>query len=283
MRLNIEKYVVNEEILLGDFLKQIKKDISNKKIKQYIKYNNVLVNGKVINKANYMLKNNDIVSISYGIKKIDDFDIDIIYEDKDIIVINKPCGLLSISNNKEKDITAFRMVRSYIKKNNPKIYLFVIHRLDQETSGVLMFAKSEKIKHLFQDNWNDIVKKRKYMAVVEGNVSNDNGKIESYLKENKMGMVYSSKNDDGKYAISEYKVVKRKNNKTLLDVNILTGRRNQIRVHMSEMGNPIIGDKKYGSSIKSRLMLHAYELELIDPRNNKILSFKADVPEEFYK
>ena len=283
MRLNIEKYEVNEEIILGNFLKQIKKDISNKKIKQYIKYNNVLVNDKVINKANYMLKNNDIVSISYGIKRIDDFDIDIIYEDKDIIVINKPCGLLSISNNTEKDITAFRMVRSYIKKNNPKAFLFVIHRLDQETSGVLMFAKREKIKHLFQDNWNDIVKNRKYMAVVEGIVSNDTGRIESYLKENKMGMVYSSKNYDGKYAVSEYKVVKRKNNKTLLDINILTGRRNQIRVHMGEMGNPIIGDKKYGSSIKSRLMLHAYELELIDPRNNKMLSFKADVPEEFYK
>lgn len=280
--MNIEKYKVDEEIELIDFFKQIKKDISNKKIKQYIKYNNVLVNDKVINKNNYMLKKDDIVSISYGRKLIDEFDIDIIYEDKDIIIINKPCGLLSISNSKENELTAFKMVRSYVRKNNPKTFLFVIHRLDKETSGVLMFAKSEKIKHLFQDNWNDIVQKRKYMAIVKGIVKND-GRIESYLKESKSGMVYSSRNNDGKYAVSEYKVVKSNSKNTLLDVNILTGRRNQIRVHLSEMGNPIVGDSKYGNKSKDRLMLHAYELELIDPRNGKLVLFKSDVPEEFYK
>ena len=277
-----EKFIVNSDIKLLDFISNIKTDLSNKKIKQYIKYNNILVNGKVVNNSSLMLKKDDKVIISYGKRVIDEFDIDIIYEDKDIIVINKPCGLLSISNSKEKDVTAFKIVRSYVKKNNPKTYLFVIHRLDQDTSGVLMFAKSEKIKHLFQDNWNDIVRKRKYMAVVEGNVSKD-GRIESYLKENKMGFVYSSKNKDGKYAVTEYKVIKIGKRKTLLDINILTGRRNQIRVHLSEMGNPIVGDGKYGSKSRSRLMLHAYELELIDPRNNKILNFKASVPEDFYK
>ena len=280
--LNIEKYKVNEDILLLDFLKQIKKNLSNKKIKQYIKYNNILFNDKVVNRGDYILKKNDEVTISYGKKVIDEFDIDIIYEDKDIIVINKPCGLLSISNSKEIELTAFKLVRNYVRQNNPKIYLFVIHRLDKETSGVLMFAKSEKIKHLFQDNWNDIVKKRKYMAVVEGIVKSD-GILDSYLKENKIGKIYSSKDNDGKYAVTEYSVVKNGKNRTLLDVNILTGRRNQIRVHLSEMGNPIVGDNKYGNKTNSRLMLHAYLLELIDPRNNKIISFKADVPEEFYK
>lgn len=279
--MNIEKYRVEEDIELGDFFKQIKKDISNKKIKQYLKYNNILVNDKVINKSNYMLKKDDIVSISYGRKLIKEFDIDIIYEDKDIIVINKPCGLLSISNSKENELTAFKMVRSYVRKSRPNTFLFVIHRLDKETSGVLMFAKSERIKHLFQDNWNDIVKKRGYMAVVEGIVKND-GRIESYLKESKSGMVYSSKNNDGKYAVSEYKVVKSNNKYTLLDINILTGRRNQIRVHLSEMGNPIVGDSKYGNKSKSRLMLHAYLLELIDPRNKEMMSFKSNIPEEFY-
>lgn len=277
-----EKFIVNSDIKLLDFISNIKTDLSNKKIKQYIKYNNILVNGKVVNNSSLMLKKDDKVIISYGKRVIDEFDIDIIYEDKDIVVINKPCGLLSISNSKESEYTAFKIVRSYVKKNNPKTYLFVIHRLDQDTSGVLMFAKSEKIKHLFQDNWNDIVRKRKYMAVVEGNVSKD-GSIESYLKENKMGFVYSSKNKDGKYAVTEYKVIKIGKRKTLLDINILTGRRNQIRVHLSEMGNPIVGDGKYGSKSRSRLMLHAYELELIDPRNNKILNFKASVPEDFYK
>lgn len=279
--LNTDKYKVEEDILLGDFLKQIKKNLSSKKIKQYLKYNNILVNDKVVNKGNLLLKKDDVVSISYGRKVINEFDIDIIYEDKDIIVINKPCGLLSISNSKENELTAFKLVREYVRRNNKNTFLFVIHRLDKETSGVLMFAKSEKIKHLFQDNWNDIVKKRGYIAVVEGIVKKD-GRIESYLKENKMGMIYSSRGNDGKYAITEYKVVKSNNKYTLLDINILTGRRNQIRVHLSEMGNPIVGDSKYGNKSKSRLMLHAYLLELIDPRNKEMMSFKSNIPEEFY-
>ena len=276
-----EKFIANREIQLLDFLVEKKSNISKKKIKQYLKYNNILVNDKIVSRSNFFLKKDDVVIISYGRKLIDEYNIDIIYEDKDIIVINKPSGLLSITNSKEKDITAFKLVRNYVRKNNSNVFLFVIHRLDQDTSGVLMFAKSEKVKHLFQDNWNDIVKNRKYLAIVEGNVKNDRGRIESYLKESKIGRIYSSKGKDGKYAITEYKVVKRGNNKSLLDVNILTGRRNQIRVHLSEMGNPIIGDKKYGSRSKSRLMLHAYELELIDPRNNKNIKFSANIPDEF--
>ena len=159
-------------------------------------------------------------------------------------------------------------------------FLFTIHRIDEDTSGVLMFAKSEKIKHLFQDNWNDIVKERLYLAVVEGKIK-DSGTFHTYLKESKNGMIYSSKNKDGKEAITKYKVIKRKDNKSLLEVNILTGRRNQIRVHLSENKTPIMGDKKYGSKAKTRLMLHAKKLKLIDPRNNKILEINANIPSEF--
>lgn len=278
----MESYNVDKEMILLEFLSNVKKDLSKKTIKQYIKYNKISVNNKVVNNANYRVSPNDKVVISYNNKMIKDFDIEILYEDKDIIAINKPSGLLSISNSKEKDITAFKMVREYVKRINPKIFLFTIHRLDQDTSGVLLFAKNEKAKHLFQDNWNDIVKKRIYIALVEG-VTSDSGSIKTYLKESKSGMVYSSKDKSGKYAITEYKVLKRYFNKTLLEVNILTGRRNQIRVHMSENGHPIIGDKKYGSNIKSRLMLHASRVELIDPRNNKLLVVTAKTPEEFMK
>ena len=243
----------------------------------------VEVNNKVITNSNYELKNKDIVTIYYKRRLIDDVNIDILYEDKDIIVINKPCGLLSISNSKEKELTAFKLVREYIRSLNPKLYLFVIHRLDEETSGVLMFAKNEKTKKLFQDNWNDIVKKRIYLAQVEGTIPNE-GKFHTYLKENKLGKVYSSKVKTGKEAITLYKVLKKFKDKTLVEVNILTGRRNQIRVHFSENGNPIIGDKKYGSKVKSnRMMLHASKLELIDPRTNKLLTISAKTPEEFYR
>ena len=243
----------------------------------------VEVNNKVVTNSNYELKNKDIVTIYYKRRLIDDVNIDILYEDKDIIVINKPCGLLSISNSKEKELTAFKLVREYVRSLNPKVYLFVIHRLDEETSGVLMFAKNEKNKKLFQDNWNDIVKKRIYLAQVEGTIP-DEGKFHTYLKENKLGKVYSSKDKTGKEAITLYKVLKKFKDKTLVEVNILTGRRNQIRVHFSENGNPIIGDKKYGSKVKSnRMMLHASKLELIDPRTNKLLTISAKTPEEFYR
>lgn len=147
-----------------------------------------------------------------------------------------------------------------------------------------MFAKNEKTKNLFQKDWNNIVKKRIYYAVVEGYLK-DKGTFHTYLKESKTGMVYSTKDKiKGKEAITNYSVVKNWDNKTLLKVNILTGRRNQIRVHLSENGNPIIGDKKYGSKVKSnRLMLHASTLEIIDPRTNKIITFSSKVPDEFYK
>ena len=277
-----EKLIVDIPNTLLDYIFTKKNDLSKKKIKQYIKYNMVSVNNKVITNSSYNLKKDDVVTISYSKKVINDFNLEILYEDKDIIAINKPSGLLSISNSKEKDITAFKMVREYVKSINPKTFLFVIHRLDQETSGVLMFAKNEKTKFLFQNNWNEIVKKRIYFTVVEGQLK-DEGVFHTFLKESKSGIVYSSKNNDGKEAITEYRVLKKGNTKSLLEVNILTGRRNQIRVHLSENNNPIIGDKKYGSKVKSRLMLHATKIELIDPRTNKLLKIEASVPQEFYE
>ena len=282
--MNNKKEILNalkEESLINT-ISNLKPYLSKKKIKQYLKYNMIEVNNKIITNANYIVKTNDIITIYYERKIIKENDLEILYEDNDIIVINKPSGLLSISNNKEKEITAFKMVRDYVRSINPKTFLFVIHRLDEDTSGVLMFAKNEKTKILFQNNWNNIVKKRIYLAVVEGNITKD-GKFHTFLKESKTGMVYSSKDKTGKEAITEYKVLKNKNNKTLLEVNILTGRRNQIRVHFSENKTPILGDKKYGSNIKTRLMLHAKTLELIDPRTNKLLTITKDAPKEFYK
>jgi len=271
----------NKDTLINTISNQ-KNYLSKKKIKQYLKYNMVEVNNQVVTNANHIVLENDIITIYYEKKIISENNLEILYEDDDIIAINKPSGLLSISNEKEKEITAFKMVREYVRIKNPKIYLFTIHRLDEYTSGVLMFAKNEKTKMLFQDNWNNIVKKRIYIAVVEGKITKD-GRFHTFLKESKTGMVYSSKDKTGKEAITEYKVLKNKNNLTLLEVNILTGRRNQIRVHMSENNTPIVGDKKYGSKQKSRLMLHAKTLELVDPRTNKILTITKDAPVEFYE
>ena len=267
----------NDSSLL-EFILNKKNYLSKKKIKQYLKYEMVKVNNKTVTNHNYNLKKDDIVVIYYEIRV--ESPLEILYEDDDIIAINKPSGLLSIANDKEKEKTAFKLVREYVRSKNPNTYLFTIHRLDEDTSGVLMFAKNEKTKMLFQENWNDIVKKRIYIAVCEGNITK-NGTFHTFLKESKNGLVYSGKT--GKEAITEYKVLKNRNNLSLLEVNILTGRRNQIRVHLSENKTPIVGDKKYGSKIKNRLMLHAKTLELIDPRTNKILTITKNPPIEFDK
>lgn len=276
-----EKLIVDMSTNLLTFISNNKKEVSKNKIKKYIKYEMIKVNNKIITNNNYLVKPDDIVIIDYN-KKTNKFNLEILYEDKDIIAINKPCGLLSISNDKEKEITAFKMVREYVKSKNPKLFLFVIHRLDQETSGVLMFAKNEKTKLLFQNNWNNIVKKRIYYALVVGKINNE-GTFHTYLKENKSQIVYSTKDKSGKEAITKYKLIKQGKKTSLLKLNILTGRRNQIRVHLSENGNTIVGDKKYGSKIKSRMMLHASMIQLIDPRNNKLLTIESKVPKEFYE
>ncbi len=207
--------------------------------------------------------------------------LDIIYEDKKILVVNKESGLLTIASGKEKEHTLYREARDYVKKKNPHNKIFIIHRLDKDTSGVVMFAKDEKIKSLYQNNWNSLVKKRYYLAIVEGKMLKERDTIKTYLKESSTLQVFSTTNpNEGKLAITEYCVEKYNKEYTLLNINILTGRKNQIRVHLSELGNSIVGDKKYGSKKNPirRLCLHSNLLVVKDPTTNKELSFEAKIP-----
>lgn len=196
-------------------------------------------------------------------------------------MINKPYGLLSVSAGKETDNTAFSLVSYHLKRKTKNSKVFVVHRLDRETSGVLLFAKNEKMKKLLQNNWNDLVSKRGYIAVVEGKVKPKEATIKSWLKENKEYMVYSTKSkSDGKLAITNYKVLQSNDNYSLLEIFIDTGRKNQIRVHMKDIKHPIIGDEKYNSKINpiKRLGLYAHILELTNPLTNKIMTFKIKIP-----
>lgn len=269
-------FIVKEEIELLDFLyKNINK--SKNSVKNILK-DNTYVNDKKISKFNYLLKENDIVSIK---NKIDD--IEIIYEDKDLIVVNKPSNLLTIATNKEKEKTLYHMVSDYIKISNKNNKIFVVHRLDKETSGIVIFSKNEELKEKLQSNWNTLVKLRGYVAIVEGNTK-DEGTIKSYLKEKDM-YTYSSNSKDGKLAITHYKKIKSNDKYTMLDINIETGRKNQIRVHLKEMGNLIVGDKKYGSKDNSikRMALHANKLEFFNPKQKKMMRFEIDIPNSFKK
>ena len=273
---------VDKEIKLIDILKEKLSDASIKTLKQYFKYDKVYLNSILIHNSNLVPKVGDTLEVIF--KKGNNIELDILYEDDNIVVINKPFGLLSIGNSKEKEVTAYRYVSDYVKSKDKNNKIFVVHRLDEETSGVLIFAKSETVANMYQERWNDLVSLREYYAIVPCIVKN-NGTIKSHLLMNHNQIVYSSKNGEGKLAITNYEVIKCNNKYSLLRVCIDTGRRNQIRVHMSENFKPIVGDKKYGSKDNSinRLALHASCLFLKDPITSKTFEFIADIPEEFNK
>ena len=283
--MNKKQYFINKDsTTLLSSISNFKKDLSNKTIKNYIKNGMVTVNDKIVTNSSLLLSLGDKIEISYNKKKIIEYDLDILYEDDYLIAINKPCGLLSISNEKEKEITAYRMVSDYVKKNSKHKFIFVLHRLDQDTSGVLVFAKNEKIRDKMQDNWNTIVKKRGYIAIVDGKLTGSDT-IHTYLLENRQQFVYSSKNKEGKEAITHYSVIRNNSNYSLVQIFIDTGRRNQIRVHLSELGYPIVGDKKYRCKTNpiKRLCLHANILEFIHPVTKKLIHIESEIPSEFKK
>lgn len=269
---------------LMDVLCKTFQNKSKKDIKKLLKFKQVEVNGKPETNANRTINKGSEIVIYFSKKITDNSKLKIIYEDSDLIVVDKPSGLLSISTSKENEETAYKLVSDYVKKNNKQSKVFVVHRLDRDTSGVLLFAKNEKVKNMLQDKWNDIVMVREYYAVVEGEVR-ESGTIKTYLATDNFNKTYSTKNKNtGKLAITHYEPIKCKKDRTLLRVQIDTGRKNQIRVHMSEMGNPIIGDKKYGSKNSfGRLALHSTKLHLLDLRSKQLLRFESDVPKSIMK
>lgn len=201
----------------------------------------------------------------------------IVYEDKHILVVEKDAGVLTISTEKEKYNTLFHEVYEYIKKKNQKV--FIVHRLDKDTSGLVLFAKSEKVKKYFQDNWMDV--KRKYYAIAYGNNMPKNGEIKVNLSETKTLMTYVSQ--AGKPAVTKYTKLKELGKYNLVDIEILTGRKNQIRVSLTHIGYPIVGDKKYGTAPNPlrRLCLHAYLLEFKHPITHENIKLETSIPKVF--
>lgn len=280
------KFQVKKEETLINFLREKINNKSKNNIKTMIVNNQIYVNDKIQNKIMYNLNKNDIVEVKKYRSINKEHNLNIIYEDDNLIVVDKPYGLLSISTDKEKEYTMYHMVSKYVKQKNKSNKIFIVHRLDKDTSGIILFAKNEKIKKMLQENWNEKVIERYYYAVVHGNIPKGNYQIKSYLKENNNFIVHSTDNKHiGKFAITNYSVIKNNNKYSLLDIDIKTGRKNQIRVHLSENKHPIVGDKKYGKDDKhyKRLYLHAYKLKIINPKTNEVLEFKTNMPLEFKK
>ena len=279
-----QDFIVSDRMSLLKSISLFKGDLSNKSIKNFIRNEMVMVNDKIITNSSFIVNKGDKVEISYTKKIVLDEKIDVIYEDEYLVAINKPSGLLSISNDKEKNITAYRMVSDYVKRSSNNKYIFVVHRLDQDTSGILLFCKNKNIRDKMQNNWNDFVKKRGYIAIMDGKMTGS-GTIKSNLLIDKKQFVYSSKNGYGLEAITHYEVLRNNQKYSLVQVFIDTGRRNQIRVHFSERGYPIVGDKKYKckSNPIKRLCLHANILEFIHPVSKNIIHLECKMPDEFNK
>lgn len=209
--------------------------------------------------------------------------LDIVYQDKDIIVVNKDAHLLTIGTEKERDNTLYHKVLMYEKTKRKSNKIFIVHRLDRETSGLVLFAKREEIKDILQNNWDIYAIERKYVAVVEGKLKKKEDTLKNHLMENSIHHVYVS--DNGKLAITKYKVLKESKSYSLLDIEITTGRKNQIRAQLSNIGSPIIGDKKYNAKTNPlrRLGLHANKLVIRHPITNEVMTFESKVPSEFMR
>ena len=279
------EFVVSHECELLDFLFETHLGQSKNSVKSLLTNRHVTIEGSPVTQFNLKLYKGDTVIIyKQPVRKVVRSKLPIIYEDDHIIVINKPSGLLSIASDNEKKSTAYRILSDYVQQKDKHNRVFVVHRLDEDTSGVLMIAKDKVTQEKYQDNWNDLVSKRGYYAIVDGILDKKQGTITSYLKKNAQNMMYSSKKaGDGQYSITHYKVIKEKEDYSLLDVNIDSGRKNQIRVHLGDIGHHVVGDDKYGNPTNpiKRLGLHAYELDIKDPYTGKVMKFKAPIPKEF--
>ena len=205
----------------------------------------------------------------------------IIYEDKDIIAVYKTCHYLTVASESEKDNTLYHEVREYLSKKNQRV--FIVHRLDRDTSGIVIFAKSEKNKYYLQNNWTSF--QRKYYAVCHGNFTSDSGEMKSYLYEDDFHFVKETINKKiGKLAITNYRVIRDNKRYSLLDIDIKTGRKNQIRVQLNNINHPILGDKKYGIKDNYKDMyLEAYYLKIIHPKTKKTLELELPMNEEYTK
>ena len=279
-------FKVKEQNELMKFLIENLPNKNRNNIKSLLKNKQVLVDGAAISQFNHPLNPGQEVMITES--RFSDKDmkgIKVVYEDEYLIAVEKASGILSIATDKEREKTAYNIVKNYVKSRNPLEKLFIVHRLDRETSGVMIFAKTEEMQQILQTNWQKMVLERTYVAVVEGKVKKNSDTIVSYLKENSAFVTFSSDKEieGSKKAITHYTVLKRSKGFSLVEANIETGRKNQIRVHMQSLGHSVVGDKKYGATTNplGRLGLHAKSIIFKHPKTGKVLSFQTGIPAKF--
>lgn len=279
------------EVKLMEFISEALPEAKRSDIKKWLKFGHLAVNGVVTTAFDAPVSPGSVVELNFT-RPFVVFKhprLKIVYEDDDIIVVDKGYGLLSVgtdSSKKSNVETAYSILRDYVKSVHPLNKIFIVHRLDRDTSGLMVFAKNMESKEALQHNWNNMVLERKYVALLDGELEKDSGEIRSYLAETSQHEVYSTEEpSEGKLAVTRYKVRRRGKGRTLAEFSLDTGRKNQIRVHARDLECPITGDKRYGngSGPLHRLALHAETLRFAHPVTRKDMNFTSPVPSQFNK
>lgn len=279
-------FIVKQPAELMKFLMEEMSGISRNRVKALLTHRTVLVDNKITTSYNFPLQPGMKVQISSekGKKEFRSTLLKIVYEDAYLIVIDKREGVLSIATERQKERTAYSILTEYVQRSARQHRIFIVHRLDKDTSGLMVFAKDEKTKRTLQDNWEHIVTDRRYVAVLSGELEKESGTVTSWLKDNKVYVTYSSmSNNGGDKAITHYKTIKKNQHYTLVELELETGRKNQIRVHMQDLQHPVIGDVKYGNGDNpiGRLALHAFKLCFYHPVTKELLRFETPYPASF--
>lgn len=277
---------VTEKTTLMPLLVSSLKHKSRDNVKSLLRNRQVLVNGEPVTQFNHELKPGDTVTVS-AVRHTGGLmarNMRLVHEDEHLIVIDKNAGLLSMASDNEKYLTAYNILSTYVKSQKPSNRIFIVHRLDRDTSGLMMFARSEKVQSLLQRDWKHNVTARNYVALVEGEVAEPEGVIKSYIYESKALVMHSTRNPEkGDLAITRFRRLKSGKEYSLLEVTLETGKKNQIRLHMQEIGHSIAGDKKYGAATSpiGRLGLHASVLAFMHPVTGKEMRFESRIPAKF--
>jgi 23S rRNA pseudouridine1911/1915/1917 synthase len=278
-----EKFIVKERSKLLEFLFSHLTGWSKKTIKQRLQGSSVAVNGEINTKHDFPLNVDDVVEVGV-VKKASSQTLqklEIIYQDKDIIAINKPAGLLSVGNTTESKQHALAILRNQLSRGKNQVKLWPVHRLDRDTSGILLFATSKEMREAVMDKWG--VSEKIYLAIVEGCPKEKKGTIDQPLRaDEREYRMHVGKHPDAKPAITHYTVKQTTPERSLLEVKIETGRQHQIRAHLAWLGHSIIGDERYGTK-GEKMGLHAKKLTIIHPVKKKPMSFEVDAPRDFYK
>ena len=279
-------YTVKEPMELMAFLATKMPDASRTKLKSLLSKRVVFVDSIITTQYNFPLQSGMKVQISRekGKREFNNKLLKIVYEDAYIIVVEKMQGLLSVNTDRQKERTAYHILTEYVQRSGRHHQVYIVHRLDRDTSGLMMFAKDEKTQRTLRDNWHDIVTDRRYIAVVSGEMEKDSGTVISWLTDRTL-YVYSNPTDDGgAKSITHYRTIKRGNGLSLVELNLETGRKHQIRVHMQDLGHPIIGDGRYGIEEINpigRLALHAFKLCFYHPVTGEQMRFETSYPQNF--